>query len=145
MPRNTMYEGEGIKTFIPQREPMLMVDALYQADDTSVDTGLTIAKTNIFCDEEGNFSESGVIEHIAQSAAVFAGYNDWKNGRPIVLGYIAEIKKFSLLSKAKIGDKLESSLKTVSQAMNITLMDAETKIGDNTVAKCKIKIFMDKK
>lgn len=145
MPRNTMYEGEGIKTFIPQREPMLMVNALYNADETSVETGLDVTKSNIFCKENGLFSETGIIEHIAQSAAVFAGYNDWKNNRPIVLGYIAEIKKFLLYKKVKVGDKLESSLKVVSQAMNITLMDAETKVGDEVVAKCKIKIFMDKK
>ena len=86
-----------------------------------------------------------MIEHIAQSAACFAGYNDWINKRPIVLGYIAEIKKFNLEIPAKVGDELESSLVVVSNALNITLMNAVTKINGKTAASCKIKIFMDKK
>ena len=139
-----MYAGEEIKTFIPQREPMLMVDKLFAAGETSVETGLTIGGDNIFV--SGNsFSEAGMIEHIAQSAACFAGYNDWVNKRPIVLGYIAEIKKFNLEIPAKVGDELVSSLTVVSNALNVTLMNAVTSIGGKTAASCKIKIFMDKK
>ena len=76
---------------------------------------------------------------------MFAGYNDWINHRPIVLGYIAEIKKFALAATAHVGDTLVSRLNVVSQAMNITLMDATTTINGNVAASCKIKIFMDKK
>lgn len=139
-----MYSGQEIKTFIPQREPMMMVDKLYSANETSVETGLTIAANNIFVDGK-LFSESGMIEHIAQSAACFAGYNDWINKRPIVLGYIAEIKKFALEMPAHVGDELKSSLTVVSNAMNITLMNAETTINGQLAASCKIKIFMDKR
>ncbi|MBR4266287.1 MAG: hydroxymyristoyl-ACP dehydratase [Bacteroidales bacterium] len=139
-----MYSGQEIKTFIPQREPMMMVDKLYSANETSVETGLTIAANNIFVDGK-LFSESGMIEHIAQSAACFAGYNDWINKRPIVLGYIAEIKKFALEKPAHVGDELKSSLTVVSNAMNITLMNAETTINGQLAASCKIKIFMDKR
>ena len=140
-----MYSGDEIKTFIPQREPMLMVDKLFACDEASVETGLTVSPANIFVGEGGLFSESGMIEHIAQSAACFAGYNDWINHRPIVLGYIAEIKKFALASTAHVGDELVSKLTVVSQAMNITLMNATTTIGGKVAASCKIKIFMDKK
>lgn len=138
-----MYAADEIKTFIPQREPMLMVDKLYACSETDVETGLTIAADNIFVD--GNlFSEAGMIEHIAQSAATFAGYNDWVNKRPVVLGYIAEIKKFELLKTAHVGDELKSSLTVVSAVMNITLMNATTTINGEVAAKCSMKIFMDK-
>jgi predicted hotdog family 3-hydroxylacyl-ACP dehydratase len=140
-----MYSGDQIKTFIPQREPMLMVDKLFACDEANVETGLTVSPANIFVYDGGLFSEAGVIEHIAQSAALFAGYNDWINHRPIVLGYIAEIKKFSLAAPAHVGDSLVSRLSVVSQAMNITLMNAVTTINNQTVATCKMKIFMDKK
>ncbi len=140
-----MYSGDGIKTFIPQREPMLMVDKLFACDESTVETGLKVLDSNIFVYEGGVVSEAGMIEHIAQSAACFAGYNDWINNRPIVLGYIAEIKKFALSAAAHVGDELVSSLKVVSQAMNITLMDATTTIDGKVAASCKIKIFMDKK
>ena len=139
-----MYSGDEIKTFIPQREPMLMVDAMYACDEQSVESGLTIAADNLFVDGK-LFSESGMIEHIAQSAALFAGYNDWINKRPISLGYIAEIRKFALKTPAHAGDSLRSSLKVQSQAMGITLMNAVTTINGQEAAACKIKIFIDKK
>ncbi|MBR4326238.1 MAG: hydroxymyristoyl-ACP dehydratase [Bacteroidales bacterium] len=145
MSASVMYSGDQIKTFIPQREPMLMVDKLFACDEANVETGLTVSPANIFVYDGGLFSEAGVIEHIAQSAALFAGYNDWINHRPIVLGYIAEIKKFSLAAPAHVGDSLVSRLSVVSQAMNITLMNAVTTINNQTVATCKMKIFMDKK
>ena len=144
MAKTVLYAGDGIKTFIPQREPMLMVDKLFSVSDTDVETGLTVSESNIFV-EDGVISESGLIEHIAQSAATFAGYNDWVNHRPIVLGYIAEIKKFALqASLPKVGDSIETSMSVISQAMNITLMNAESKVNGETVAVCKMKIFMDK-
>lgn len=142
---SVMYCGNEIKTFIPQREPFLMVDKIFSADEKSVETGLTISGDNILTDNGGEFSESGVIEHIAQSAACFAGYNDWLNKRPVVLGYIAEIKKFSLDVPVKAGDELKSTLSVVSTALNITLMNAQTFLDGKEIARCKIKIFMDKK
>jgi 3-hydroxymyristoyl/3-hydroxydecanoyl-(acyl carrier protein) dehydratase len=145
MSEPVMYSGEGIKTFIPQREPFLMVDKLFSATENYVETGLTVKEDNILVSEDGRFSESGVIEHIAQSAACFAGYNDWINKRPIVLGYIAEIKKFNLEFPVCQGDELKSALKVVSSAMNVTLMDAEVLCNGKKAASCKIKIFMDKK
>ena len=144
MAKTVLYAGDGIKTFIPQREPMHMVDKLFSVSETDVETGLTVAESNIFV-ENGVFAETGLIEHIAQSAATFAGYNDWINHRPIVLGYIAEIKKFALQAPLpKVGDNIETSMSVISQAMNITLMNAESKINGATVAVCKMKIFMDK-
>lgn len=145
MSATVMYSGEQIKTFIPQREPMLMVDKLFACDEATVETGLKVSPANIFVYDGGLFSETGMIEHIAQSAAVFSGYNSWINHRPIVLGYIAEIKQFALAAPAHVGDELVSKLSVVSQAMNITLMNATTTINGETVATCKMKIFMDNK
>lgn len=144
MSDNIIYSGDQIKTFIPQREPILMVDKLFFADEASVETGLTVKDNNIFCDN-GLFCDCGIIEHIAQSAAVFAGYDDWINHRPVVLGYIAEIKNFVNSIDVHAGDSLKSQLKVVSKVMNITLMSAQTTLNDTLVASCKIKIFMDKK
>ncbi len=138
------FSDDQIKQFIPQREPMLMVNRMYDCTEDSVQTGLVINQENIFVDGNGIFSEAGVIEHIAQSAAVFAGYNDFINGRPVVLGYIAEIKGFSNPVCVKANQEILSSLKVVSYAMNITLMQANSYVDGKEVASCKIKIFMDK-
>lgn len=137
-----LFEGEGIKELIPQRAPIMMVDAFYRADEMQCDTGLLIEADNIFC-ENGEFIEPGLIEHIAQSASAFAGYKEkLKNAENPPVGYIGEIKKFKLVRRPKVGERLLTHIQTVSEIMNVSLIKTEAKVGDETVATCQMKIFI---
>lgn len=136
-----LYQGERIKELIPQRFPIMMVDTLYEADETDCMTGLTISADNMFC-QEGLFIEPGMIEHIAQSASAFAGVKAKMKNEPTPVGYIGEVKKFKLASKPKAGDVLTTSIHTVSEVQNVSLIKAETKVGDCVVASCQMKIFI---
>ena len=69
-----LAEGEQLLKFIPQRSPMVMIDKLYFSDAEKCVTGLNISEENIFC-RDGFFREPGLIENMAQTAAVHAGYN----------------------------------------------------------------------
>ena len=62
-----------ILTLIPQRTPIVMVDALWEYTPTTGVAGLTIVSSNLFV-QQGIFLESGLIEHIAQSIALHKGY-----------------------------------------------------------------------
>lgn len=136
-----LYQGERIKELIPQRFPIMMVDTLYEADETDCMTGLTISADNMFC-QEGLFIEPGMIEHIAQSASAFAGMKAKMKNEPTPVGYIGEVKKFKLVSNPKAGDVLTTSIHTVSEVQNVSLIKAETKVGDCVVASCQMKIFI---
>ena len=59
-------------SLIPQRPPMVMVDALLSYTATTGAAGLTIAADNLFV-QNGQLQEAGVIEHIAQSIALHKG------------------------------------------------------------------------
>ena len=63
-----------IKSLIPQREPILLVDALVGVEGGAVRTRLTVRRDNCFVGEDGLLAEPGLVEHIAQSASAFAGY-----------------------------------------------------------------------
>ena len=65
---------EDIKQFIPQREPIIMVDRLVRVVAEEAVTSLVVRDTLCFVNEAGCLSEPGLIEHIAQSASAFAGY-----------------------------------------------------------------------
>ncbi|MDR2469314.1 MAG: hydroxymyristoyl-ACP dehydratase, partial [Tannerella sp.] len=73
MTTHTLFEGEQLHALIPQRPPMVMVDAFYEGRDTEAVTGLTVRTENLFCDGR-HLTESGLIEHIAQSASALSGY-----------------------------------------------------------------------
>ena len=68
-----MIEGAEVSALIPQKAPIEMVDKLWLNDDTTTVSDFTIGEDNIFC-QDGFFREPGIIENIAQTAAIRAGY-----------------------------------------------------------------------
>ena len=85
---------EDIRTLVPQRAPMLMVDALLDVGLEGGRTCLTIRHGNYFLDEDGRMEEAGILEHIAQSASAVAGRHAVAAGAASPpVGYIGEIRK----------------------------------------------------
>lgn len=141
MENKPLFTGQEIFELIPQRAPIVMVDTLYEADDNSGKTGLTISADNIFC-RENHMQEPGLIEHIAQSAAAFAGYKTFKNGLPPKLGFIGEIKKCKINTLPNVGENLVTNIKVLGEAAGITLVSAETFVADTLIVSCQMKIFI---
>lgn len=135
----TLFEGENIKKLLPQRNPILMVDTLYSADDVEGVAGLTVQDDNFFC-EDGFFTEPGLIEHIAQSASAFVGYKALQSGADTPVGYIGEVKKFRLMKLPEAGNRLVTRIHIMSEVMNITLFSAETTADGQVVATCQMKL-----
>ena len=133
--------GEGIKELIPQRFPIIMVDTFYGATDTEADTGLTVADDNLFC-SDGFFMEPGLVEHIAQSASAFAGYKAKVKNEPTPIGFIGEVKKFRINFLPRLGDKLFTHIRIISEVLGVSLLTAETMVGEEVAAQCQMKIFI---
>lgn len=136
-----MLEGEEIYKLIPQRNPIVMVDTFFCADEEGAETGLHVQSGNIFCQEDV-LSEPGLIEHVAQSAAAFAGYLPYTKGETPKLGFIGEVKKFKITRLPKIGEFLHTRLKVLGEAAGVTLIAAETISEYELLATCQMKIFI---
>lgn len=126
---------------IPQRPPIVMVDRLRGVTAEGAETGLTIRESNIFVNN-GHLQEPGLIEHIAQSAAAFAGFKGYASGEEPKLGYIGELKKMHFHRLPEVGESLTTTLKVLGEAAGVTLLAAETKAGDEPVADGQMKIFL---
>ncbi len=133
--------GDDILELIPQRVPIVMVDKFYGMDDNISVTGLSICNDNIFS-ADGFFSECGLIEHIAQSAALRVGYICKQTGKEVPIGFIGSVNKFSLNRNVKIGEDLITEVKVETELMNITLILAKVKVVEDVVAECSMKIFL---
>lgn len=141
--KQAICKGSDIEKLIPQRAPMMMVSHFFGATETDAETGLEIQSDNIFC-QNNHFTEPGLIEHIAQSAAAFAGYNALQSGEKVVLGFIGEIKKLTINSLPAVGKLIETRIAIVQEVMNVLLMSARSTVDGQTVAECSIKLFMDR-
>ena len=127
---------------IPQRPPIVMVDVVWSADEQSADTGLTIQEDNIFV-KDGLFREPGLIEHIAQSAAAFAGYGTFVRGEEPKLGFIGEIKDCVFNLMPPVGSELRTHIQLVTVIGGIRLINAEVRLKDELVATCVMKFFLN--
>ncbi len=132
---------EAIKELIPQRDPIIMIDTFYGATESEADTGLTIAKDNLFCCDD-QFMEPGLVEHIAQSASAFAGYKAKVKNEPTPIGYIGEVKKFRIHFLPHVGDELRTHICILSEVLGVSLLTAETKVNGETAVQCQMKIFI---
>jgi len=97
--------------------------------------------------------ESGIIEHIAQSASAFAGYKAIIAGATEPpLGYIGEVKKFRCHHRPAVGDCLHTVVSMGVEVNGVTLLTSQTFLvsdkseevtADSTlVADTKMKIFI---
>ena len=121
---------------IPQREPIVMVDKFVGITNGISETQLTIKNDNIFV-ENDCFTDFGLIEHIAQSAAAR------KKKKPISIGYIGAISNMEIVFLPKINDILETRIEILQEVFNITLIKAESFTDGRLAASCQMKIFLN--
>ncbi|MBR5069360.1 MAG: beta-hydroxyacyl-ACP dehydratase [Bacteroidales bacterium] len=136
-----LYQGEYIKKLIPQRDPIMMVDALVSVDGDVCETELAVMDNNFFIEDDQLLSEPGLIEHIAQSASAFAGYRCVVKGEPAPVGYIGEVKKFHCYRRPAIGDVLKTTVTMGAEVNGITIITGVTNVNGEVVADTQMKIF----
>lgn len=147
-------KGKDILRLIPQRKPFIMVDEATNFTEVSCNTYLSIGYNNYFVVGDDELSETGLIEHMAQSASVLAGYKSlflseeggedraYSNAAPPV-GIIGEVKRFNCHRRPLVGERLETTIRFGLTFGNVTLADGECRIGDELIADIKLKIFIE--
>lgn len=138
-----LVDKESITDYIPQKPPIVMVDAIISCDDVSVVTQFEIQSDNIFV--RGNtLQEPGVIENMAQTAAAKAGYEVKKRNAEPFLGFIGAIKDLKIHFLPKVSSILRTTVTVKMDVMGITLINAVSECEGNTVAECEMKIVIQK-
>lgn len=130
-----------ITDYLPQRPPVVMIDSLLEADAGHTVSALTVEEDNIFC-EEGIFTESGLVENIAQTAAAGVGYICKTEGKPVPLGFIASIRDLSVSALPEKGSLLITETVNLDEVMGVSIVRGTVKRGDEVIAGCEMRIFV---
>lgn len=133
---------DNILNLIPQRAPIVMVDEFLGMDNNVSRTRFTVYDNNIFVDNN-EFSECGLIEHIAQSAAARVGYIYKSNNSPIPIGYIGSVNNFVISQYPKVGEVINTTIEVIQEVFNITLIQAYCYVDEKEIASCRMKIFLN--
>tara|TARA_B100000929_G_scaffold245526_1_gene203754 strand:- start:104 stop:553 length:450 start_codon:yes stop_codon:yes gene_type:complete len=117
---------EEIIKLIPQKEPFVFVDTLFEYTALTGVTGFTVPENNVLLDEN-KLIESGLIEHMAQSMSLHRGYQGSLSGQTKPkTGFIGVIKTVEIFGLPEIGEKLKTYVQILHEIMNVTSVSART-------------------
>src|SRR5688500_10662776 len=131
---------DDITKYIPQRHPIVMVHELVEADDDHAVTQLTIEPDNIFVSKE-YFSEPGLVENIAQTAAMHVGYQCSLKNIPIPIGYIAAVKDLKIQALPKQNTQITTSVKITNKDLDVTVVEGRVEQNGTVLCSCEMRIF----
>jgi predicted hotdog family 3-hydroxylacyl-ACP dehydratase len=138
-----LAQGNDIFNLIPQRPPMVMVDKLFECNDMTAVTGLKITPENIFV-TNGCFNESGLIENIAQSAALMTGWlaiNQQGGEQKIHMGVIGGVKEFQVHFLPKLDSEIITQIEVLYRIANATIVYGKVKVDAGVASEGELKIF----
>lgn len=129
-----------ITKYIPQRAPIVMVHDLLEASDDHVVTRFNIEGDNVFL-SGGAFAEPGLVENIAQTAAVHVGYQCAMKNLPIPIGYIAAIKDLKVLSLPPQDVVIKTSVRVTNKVLDVTVVEGKVEQDGKLLCSCEMRIF----
>jgi 3-hydroxyacyl-[acyl-carrier-protein] dehydratase len=130
-----------ILPFIPQRPPFVMIDKLVSVDEGNTTTEFTVREGHLFV-EDGVFTEPGLIENMAQTAAAGTGYSARQANKPAPVGFIGALKGLKVTGLPKLGETITTTISFVHQVMNAHIVQGVVRVGDREIASCELKIFL---
>ena len=139
-----LVDSNNVIHLIPQKHPMVMVDGLISNDDSATISKLEITEQNIFC-RNGYFQEPGLIENIAQTAALRAGYEADQNDEEPAVGYIGSVKRMMIYELPIDNDILSTKITIVNRLMNVLIIKGEVMVGVKLMAEGEMNIFLQPK
>ncbi len=130
-----------ILSLIPQQPPFVMIDQLVYSDETVTRCSFIVKEDNVLT-IQGKFTEAGLLENIAQTAAARAGYMAQAENKPVQAGYIGAVKNLEIFSVPLVNDELHTEIKIEDQVFDVTMISGKVWCNDKLLAQCEMKIFM---
>ena len=139
----TQLETIDVLTLLPQRPPFVMIDRLIHFDEVVTTTQLEVRPDNLFMEADGLLNNCALVENIAQTCAARMGYiNQYIYKEHVRLGFIGSIKNLQVLRPAREGEVLTTSIEVVQEVLQLTLVNATVKVGDETIVTAEMKIAL---
>ncbi|WP_461451723.1 3-hydroxyacyl-ACP dehydratase [Mucilaginibacter sp.] len=135
-----IFPVENITDLIPQKHPFVMVGKLLSVDEASTKSSFIIEADNVFI-KNNQFQEAGLMENIAQTAALRAGYMAYAENKPVVVGYIGAVKDFEVFDLPKVGDELITEIRIENQVFDVTVISGKVWCNNQLLARCEMKVF----
>ena len=136
-----ILDRDFVGNLIPQKFPFVMVDKVLSFEENFITSGFTIEETNIFT-KDSTFQEAGLIEHMAQSVALYTGYQFYLKNEPAPTGYIGAIKSIEIFELPKVNDDLVTKVNVLHEFSGVTLVDISVLLNNVEIARGQMKTVL---
>jgi 3-hydroxyacyl-[acyl-carrier-protein] dehydratase len=143
-----LVSKDNILQLIPQREPIIMVDGLKEHAAESSVSIFQIEPDNIFV-ADGYFQMPGLIENIAQTVALRAGYEHMlriqsQAGVAIKppVGFIGEVKNLLIHFLPSVGMQIETKVELLHNIFTASVIKGTIVSDGKVAAECEMKVFV---
>lgn len=126
---------------IPQKPPMVMVDRVTKASEGVVETTFLVREENVLCDR-GVFTEAGLVENMAQTAAAGIGAKPDLSGKEPPVGFIGGIRNLKIMRYPAAGDELVTRITVEHEVFDASVVLGEVFLREELIASCQLKIFL---
>lgn len=142
-----LVSREDVLKLIPQRPPIVVVHGLIQHSENTSKSVFQVENDHLFV-RDGKFLPSGLMENIAQTAALRSGYHfaeQMKAGGEMKkppIGFIGSLKNFVVNELPVVGSTLETKVTVLHEVMGMQVVEAQVELEGKNVASCEMKIFL---
>ena len=124
---------------LPQRPPFILIDRLTHYDETVTTTQFLVRQNHLFVSEDC-LLPAGLVENMAQTCAARLGYYNLISGLPVKIGFIGAVSNLHILRVPVVGECLDTTIRVKEEVFGMTLVDAETRVGEEVIATAELKI-----
>lgn len=135
-----MFDQISIYDLLPQKPPFVLIDKLLHYDPVETRTSFTPQRDSLFIDDNGCFSQSGILENIAQTCAARMGYINLMSGESVKLGFIGAVKDYVVHRTPAIGERIVTTITVLNEVLSLTLVSAVVCSQEEVLAECQMKI-----
>jgi predicted hotdog family 3-hydroxylacyl-ACP dehydratase len=135
------FPVEDIFALIPQKAPFVMVGKLLYTDEIITRSSFIIDEGNVFV-RDRYFQEAGLLENMAQTAALRAGYAAVSENKPVEAGYIGAVKDFEVFGLPRVKDEIITEIGIVNRIFNVTMISGQVWNRGQLIASCEMKLFI---
>ena len=132
---------DNILLLIPQQPPFVMVGKLLSMDGNRTRSSFRVPEENVFV-KNNLFQEAGLLENMAQTAALGIGYVAKKENKSVTVGYIGAVTDLEIFNLPKVDDELITETAIENTILNVTVISGKIWHNEELVAQCEMKVFM---
>ncbi|MBK6265321.1 hypothetical protein JKA74_09735 [Marivirga sp. S37H4] len=127
---------------MPHAEPFVMIDEMLSVEQNKAVSSFKISENNLMLDRQ-ELNEGGLVENIAQTFAVKAGFQNISRGLAPQVGYVAMIKKLKVYSLVPVGETIITEIIVKTEKPTFVIGEGVTYWKDIIIVSCELMIFIN--